>query len=79
MAYKAHKLSAAGNGDAALLGDVLLFFPVAYLILPIFLLLDLYALWKTVRAKDYPQTGVVVGGLLLIVIAYLIAYTTFLV
>jgi hypothetical protein len=73
VSYTEHRLAAAGNGDAELLIYILPFMAIAYVILPLFIMLDLGILWRTIHDKDYRQTGVVVG-LLLIGITYWLAF-----
>ena len=75
LAYTARKRIETGQGDAMLLGDVLLLMPLAYLILPIFFLMNVYFLWQAIRAKKFQQVAVVATGLLLIAGSYLIIYS----
>lgn len=70
--YTDHRLLSGGNGDDALVGAALLLIPVTYLLLPAFLLYDCYALWMTIRRREFGQTLAVALGMVCIVAAYVV-------
>jgi hypothetical protein len=61
-----HVLIKSGEGDGGLIGAVLLLIPITYLIMPAYTVFNLYALWKTTRARDYRQTRIILAGTLAI-------------
>lgn len=73
--YAAEQFMKSGTSDLGLLLPTLLLFPVLYLILPAFFLLDLYGLWKMIRTKDYGSIIPVATGLLLIAATVLLFLT----